>query len=389
MSPKDADRLSTYDGRRIDRVNLTQLQKTWNELGKRDAFWAVLTGPAGAPREWNLEHFLASGRDEIATMLGRVRELGMAVGKSSALDFGCGVGRLSQALARHFEHVFGLDIAPSMIEQAQQLNQHGDRCEYLVNDRDDLSRFPSGTFDLIYSNITFQHIPPELSRGYLREFLRVARPGGVMVFQIPSTPAPGLPPKITESTRRLPRRACRAEIMPETPRITCAPGALLPIVARIRNLGNEMWPARGDTGLHYAIHFGNHWRNRLGFMIKRDEARGPLPRDVEPGEEVEIGIWVKAPERAGQFVLELDMVQEQVRWFRKAGSHMARIRITVDPAAPAGTYDGIPAKMEMHGIERDEVVSIVEQNGGRILSVDPDDSPGPQWISYRYYATKT
>jgi SAM-dependent methyltransferase len=369
-------------------MNLTQLQKTWNELGKRDALWAILTGPAGAPREWNLEQFLASGRDEIATMLSRVHQLGIDVRLSNALDFGCGVGRLSQGLAGHFEHVFGLDIAPSMIDQARQLNRYGDRCEYLVNESDDLSRFESATFDLIYSNITFQHIPPDLSRGYLREFLRLLKPGGIMAFQIPSTPAPVPPPAITASTRRLPRRACQARIKPETNRITCASGALLPIVAEIRNLGSEIWPARGDADENYAIHFGNHWRNRFGFMIKRDEARGPLPKDVEPGEVVEIGIWVTTPRRPGPYVLELDMVQEQVRWFRKAGSRTARVHVVVDPTAPPGTHEGIPAKMEMHGIERDDVVSLLESNGGRILAIDPDDSPGPQWISARYYATK-
>ncbi len=50
--------------------------------------------------------------------------------KRRALDFGCGVGRLTQALARHFNIVDGVDIAPSMIELANQFNRSGGRCRY-------------------------------------------------------------------------------------------------------------------------------------------------------------------------------------------------------------------------------------------------------------------
>jgi ubiquinone/menaquinone biosynthesis C-methylase UbiE len=107
--------------------------------------------------------------------------------KERVLDFGCGVGRLSQGLAKHFRHVDGVDIAKPMIELAQQHNQHGDRVRYHLNSQRDLRLFPNDHFDLIYSVITLQHIPAPLIPDYLQEFARVCRPGGLIFFQLPSS----------------------------------------------------------------------------------------------------------------------------------------------------------------------------------------------------------
>jgi SAM-dependent methyltransferase len=38
---------------------------------------------------------------------------------------------------------------------------------------------------LIYTSVVLQHMEPQLSIRYLREFARVLRPGGILVFQIP------------------------------------------------------------------------------------------------------------------------------------------------------------------------------------------------------------
>ena len=48
-----------------------------------------------------------------------------------------------------------------------------------------LRLFPDQHFDFIYSHITLQHIEPKLSARYIREFVRVLAPGGVLIFQLP------------------------------------------------------------------------------------------------------------------------------------------------------------------------------------------------------------
>jgi len=117
-----------------------------------------------------------------------IEGLRIALGDGSALDFGCGVGRLTQALARYFDQVHGVDISEAMLDLARELNQVGDRCHYHLNSSDDLTLFPSNSFDFVYSNITLQHMPPRYARKYIAEFLRVLKPGGLAVFQIPARP---------------------------------------------------------------------------------------------------------------------------------------------------------------------------------------------------------
>ncbi len=54
--------------------------------------------------------------------------------------------------------------------------------------------FPDGSFSLVYSRITLQHISPDYTRSYLAEFARVLAPGGVLSIQVPESVPAGDPP---------------------------------------------------------------------------------------------------------------------------------------------------------------------------------------------------
>ena len=178
------------------------LQESWDRLGRDDPFWAVLTDPARKGGGWDPEEFFATGRAEIDRLMEAVGERLPA--RERALDFGCGPGRLSQALARHFERVDGVDVAPSMIELARELDPPA-CCAFHLNAATDLTLFESGAFDLAYSNITLQHMRPRLAEGYLAELVRVLKPGGVLVFQLPSRQRPMGGPlrRLRQTARRL------------------------------------------------------------------------------------------------------------------------------------------------------------------------------------------
>ena len=75
-----------------------------------------------------------------------------------------------------------------MIELAREHNRKGSRCEYLCNPAGDLSHFADGSIDMVYSWIVLQHMRPDDAQRYMREFLRVLAPGGLLLFQYPSRP---------------------------------------------------------------------------------------------------------------------------------------------------------------------------------------------------------
>ena len=170
------------------------LSRTWEQLGKTDPLWAVLSNrdrKRDGSMPWRVDEFMATGRAEIDAVLAHARAQHPRLRTERALDFGCGVGRLTQALAHHFTRVDAVDISAPMLAMAAQLNAHGERCSYQRNTRQDLQLFASNTFDLVYSAITLQHMVPRVARRYLVELARVLAPGGVLIFQLPAGPGRG------------------------------------------------------------------------------------------------------------------------------------------------------------------------------------------------------
>jgi SAM-dependent methyltransferase len=172
-------------------MKLRKLRRNWDRLGNDDPMWAILSDPSKRGNQWERDEFFGSGVEEINAALEKATAYHWSLERRRALDFGCGVGRLTAALAAHFDEVHGVDVAPSMIAKAKQF-VGSDRCQFHANDADDLSLFADGCFDFIYSRITLQHIPPKLAVRYVAEFGRVLAPNGLLMIQIPSTPT-GVP----------------------------------------------------------------------------------------------------------------------------------------------------------------------------------------------------
>lgn len=171
-----------------DDAGLRSVRGVFEELGRDDPLYAALSRNNLRGNRWDPVAFFENGRQEIRDVVEYVAARGLHLRRDRALDFGCAVGRLTQALADHFQEVVGVDIAASMVEGARKFNTHGDRVTYLTNTAPDLALFETESFDFVYSNKVLQHIPPQNQLRYMREFVRVLRPGGVAVFQTRNGP---------------------------------------------------------------------------------------------------------------------------------------------------------------------------------------------------------
>ena len=162
-------------------------QRQWERLGRTDPYWAVLTRPDEINDGWNRQVFFDSGRREIAEVMSQLKKLNCLPDRQrSALDFGCGVGRLSRALAGQFEKVLAVDVARSMLQEARAANRQWNNIKFIHNPSSSLDFIDSGSIDFVYSNITLQHIPAADQLRYVEEFCRILSPGGALVFQTPS-----------------------------------------------------------------------------------------------------------------------------------------------------------------------------------------------------------
>jgi len=166
-------------------VPLEKSRTHWEDMGKLDPCWAILSEPGTKHGKWERDRFFETGKEEIRGLQNAIEKLGVQVANDWALDFGCGVGRLTYALSGWFRNVVGVDISQSMVQQAVALNPHKN-CQFLVNASDSLP-FRSEQFDLVYTAIVLQHVPEQkLIRGYIAEFIRVLKRGGLLVMQLPN-----------------------------------------------------------------------------------------------------------------------------------------------------------------------------------------------------------
>ena len=102
--------------------DLERLRSTWRVLGEQDPLWAILSRPDKRGNRWDIDEFFRSGEAEIAGIENYRASLNRPERRGVALDFGCGVGRLTRALSTRYASVIGVDISSSMIGRAKELH---------------------------------------------------------------------------------------------------------------------------------------------------------------------------------------------------------------------------------------------------------------------------
>lgn len=130
----------------------------WKQYGEFEPYYGVLSHErfkrANLTNE-SLNEFWDSGRYDVNRIWSVSTRMFGERQAQSALDFGCGVGRLVHGMADIATHVTGVDISPAMVREAS---------EHAPPNATFTTTLPDAKFDWINSYIVFQHISPD--RGY-------------------------------------------------------------------------------------------------------------------------------------------------------------------------------------------------------------------------------
>ncbi|MCM2314442.1 MAG: class I SAM-dependent methyltransferase [Thermoanaerobaculia bacterium] len=130
-----------------------------------------------------IREFYATGERDLARFLSLVETVrGSAFLPSTALDFGCGLGRITIPLARRCRRVVGVDVAPSMLEEAAKAASSQLLPNVAFLPVAELDLLVPETFDFVVSHIVFQHIPPADAEAYVKRLLALVAPGGAAVL---------------------------------------------------------------------------------------------------------------------------------------------------------------------------------------------------------------
>ena len=149
----------------------------------------------------------------------------------------------------------------------------------------------------------------------------LARSLNYIVYSIPphSEPGPIAGRSLTEF---------RASIVVENAPVTLGASETRALSVLVRNTSTVEWPALGDPSGAYAVSIGARWRHSAGRVVRGDTHKR-LPYDLEPGDTAGVILEVTAPADSGDYVLEIDAVQERVAWFSERGSPSMLLNLKV------------------------------------------------------------
>lgn len=171
----------------MNRVIFEDNKRAWDDLGRGDPFWSVLSKFKTAEMtDKDVDAFYATGKHSVDMVRGFLRRSYTDFPGGRCLDYGCGLGRVAFELTDIFESVVGVDISPSHLElartAAERLQKNVDFVEL-----DGIGRLNAiGKFDFIHSFLVLQHIHPDLVRLILERFGAILNPGGIGFIQLPT-----------------------------------------------------------------------------------------------------------------------------------------------------------------------------------------------------------
>lgn len=151
-----------------------------------------------------------------------------------------------------------------------------------------------------------------------------------------NTSPAGSAPQRGDGPSALPDNAFKAVISVVDPPAKLRTGQKETIQVRVNNASDVLWYARGGpvntaSSNKFYLAVGDRWLEADGEKLVTDmDGRYGLPRDLKPGEETKVPLLITAPKLPGDYILELDLVQEQVAWFHDKGSGTARVKIRVE-----------------------------------------------------------
>ena len=141
-----------------------------------------------------------------------------------------------------------------------------------------------------------------------------------------------LPSSLKVKSEALPESAFRAHIHAEHMPATLPAGTTTTLSVLVKNLSGTSWPAVGEPETdHHAVVLRNRWLRSNGTVVNYEDDRSRLPYDLEPGDTAGVQLKITAPISPGQYVLELDVVEERVTWFSDKGSKRLSWEVIVGP----------------------------------------------------------
>jgi len=105
-----------------------------------------------------------------------------AGGRSTALEIGCGGGKITAKAVGLFEKIHATDVSRRMLQLSQKALEKNAKVQFHQIDGFTLKEFADNSIDLVYSHDVFVHFSSLQVYPYLGEIKRVLKPNGVTII---------------------------------------------------------------------------------------------------------------------------------------------------------------------------------------------------------------
>lgn len=126
---------------------------------------------------------LVAGRGFASEIIEEAKKFNVKFGR--CLDFGCGIGRVSEGLSDHFEETIGIDTSPTFINSA--IKYGAGKATYILSDNVEELK---GQFDFIFSHLVFIHYDWDGIKLHLERLASKLSPDGTIRFDLFTTDNP-------------------------------------------------------------------------------------------------------------------------------------------------------------------------------------------------------
>ncbi len=154
---------------------LSAIRRDWDRRARENARayinWPDIANEEGA--------FFLSGRCDYEFYVKPfLKKMDFDPRDKTALEIGCGIGRIARWMAADFEQYIGVDVSPEMVRKATSYGIS--RATFHAVSGADLRGIPAGSVDFVFSFAVFQHVPDKAAIfSYFAETARVLRHGGI------------------------------------------------------------------------------------------------------------------------------------------------------------------------------------------------------------------
>ncbi len=159
---------------------LKAIRRDWDSRAREDARhyinWPDIPNEEGA--------FFESGRQDYQRFVAPfLKRMNFDSRGKTALEIGCGIGRIARWMAQDFEQYIGVDVSPEMVRKAAAYALP--HATFQTVSGAELGDIAAGSVDFVFSLGVFQHVPDgNVVVSYFTEIARVLRPGGIFRVQV-------------------------------------------------------------------------------------------------------------------------------------------------------------------------------------------------------------